>query len=317
MTILVTGVCGFIGSNFINYMVNKYKNYKFIGIDALTYAADLNYINDIINKDNFTFYKINICNLEDLDKIFKDNHIDYCVNFAAETHVDRSIVEPNIFIKTNVLGVSNLLDLCLKYNVKRFHQVSTDEVYGYLELDSKELFREDSTLNPSSPYSASKASADLLVNAYHRTFNLDTTISRCSNNYGPNQYPEKLIPLVIKNALNDIEIPIYGNGMNVREWLHVKDHVLGIEKILFNGKSGEIYNIGSDTEISNLDLVKKTLNILGKSESLIKFVTDRPGHDLRYGIDYSKIKRELGYNPTISFNEGLEETIKYYEKKYK
>lgn len=317
MTILVTGVCGFIGSNFINYMVNKYKNYKFIGIDALTYAADLNYINDIINKDNFTFYKINICNLEDLDKIFKDNHIDYCVNFAAETHVDRSIVEPNIFIKTNVLGVSNLLDLCLKYNVKRFHQVSTDEVYGYLELDSKELFREDSTLNPSSPYSASKASADLLVNAYHRTFNLDTTISRCSNNYGPNQYPEKLIPLVIKNALNDIEIPIYGNGMNVREWLHVKDHVLGIEKILFNGRSGQVYNIGSNTEISNLDLVKKILNILGKSESLIKFVNDRPAHDLRYGIDYSKIKSELGYNPTISFNEGLAETIKYYEKKYK
>lgn len=317
MTILVTGVCGFIGSNFINYMVNKYKNYNFIGIDALTYAGDLNYITDILNNDNFAFYKMNICNLEDLDKLFKDNHIDYCVNIAAETHVDRSIVDPSIFIKTNVLGVSNLLDLCLKYNVTRFHQVSTDEVYGYLEFDSKDLFREDSTLNPSSPYSASKASADLLVNAYHRTYKLDTTISRCSNNYGPNQYPEKLIPLVIKNSLNDIEIPIYGNGMNVREWLHVKDHVLGIEKILFNGRSGQVYNIGSNTEISNLELVKKILNMLGKSESLIKFVNDRPAHDLRYGIDYSKIKNELGYNPTISFNEGLEETIKYYEKKYK
>ena len=317
MTILVTGVCGFIGSNFINYMVNKYKNYNFIGIDALTYAGDLNYITDILNNDNFAFYKMNICNLEDLDKLFKDNHIDYCVNIAAETHVDRSIVDPSIFIKTNVLGVSNLLDLCLKYNVTRFHQVSTDEVNGYLEFDSKDLFREDSTLNPSSPYSASKASADLLVNAYHRTYKLDTTISRCSNNYGPNQYPEKLIPLVIKNSLNDIEIPIYGNGMNIREWLHVKDHVLGIEKILFNGRSGQVYNIGSNTEISNLELVKKILNMLGKSESLIKFVNDRPAHDLRYGIDYSKIKNELGYNPTISFNEGLEETIKYYEKKYK
>ena len=317
MTILVTGVCGFIGSNFINYMVNKYKNYNFIGIDALTYAGDLNYITDILNNDNFAFYKMNICNLEDLDKLFKDNHIDYCINIAAETHVDRSIIDPSIFIKTNVLGVSNLLDLCLKYNVTRFHQVSTDEVYGYLEFDSKDLFREDSTLNPSSPYSASKASADLLVNAYHSTYKLDTTISRCSNNYGPNQYPEKLIPLVIKNALNDIEIPIYGNGMNIREWLHVKDHVLGIEKILFNGRSGQVYNIGSNTEISNLELVKKILNMLGKSESLIKFVNDRPAHDLRYGIDYSKIKNELGYNTTISFNEGLEETIKYYEKKYK
>lgn len=317
MTILVTGVCGFIGSNFINYMVNKYKNYKFIGIDALTYAGDLNYIKEILNNDNLTFYKINICNLEDLDELFKANHIDCCVNFAAETHVDRSIVDPSIFIKTNVLGVSNLLDLSLKYNVKRYHQVSTDEVYGYLELNSKTLFSEDSTLNPSSPYSASKASADLLVNAYHRTYNLNTTISRCSNNYGPNQYPEKLIPLVIKNALNDIEIPIYGNGLNVREWLHVKDHVLGIEKVLFNGRSGQVYNIGSHNEISNLELVKKILKILGKSESLIKFVNDRPAHDLRYGIDYSKIKNELGYNPTISFNEGLAETIKYYEKKYK
>ena len=289
MTILVTGVCGFIGSNFINYMVNKYKNYNFIGIDALTYAGDLNYITDILNNDNFAFYKMNICNLEDLDKLFKDNHIDYCINIAAETHVDRSIIDPSIFIKTNVLGVSNLLDLCLKYNVTRFHQVSTDEVYGYLEFDSKDLFREDSTLNPSSPYSASKASADLLVNAYHSTYKLDTTISRCSNNYGPNQYPEKLIPLVIKNALNDIEIPIYGNGMNIREWLHVKDHVLGIEKILFNGRSGQVYNIGSNTEISNLELVKKILNMLGKSESLIKFVNDRPAHDLRYGIDLSLI----------------------------
>lgn len=310
---LITGGAGFIGSNFCHYMVNKYPSDEFFCLDALTYAANIDNISVLFECDNFKFIKENICNKERIDEIFKEYKFDYVVNFAAETHVDRSIDNPDIFIQTNVLGLNNLLDASYKYGVKRFHQISTDEVYGDLNFDSP-LFKEDNILKPSSPYSASKASGDLLVLAYHRTFNLDVTISRCSNNYGKYQHDEKLIPFVIKSAINRNKIGIYGNGLNVRDWIYVTDHCKAIDLILTTGKNGGIYNVGGNNEINNIDLVKLILKKMKVSEELIEFVEDRKGHDLRYGLDTTKLKEELGFECEVSFLNGIDETIDWYMK---
>lgn len=315
MKFLITGGAGFIGSNYLNYAVNEYPNDYFVCLDNLTYAADLIYLKDIINYKNFKFIKGNICNREEVFKLFEEEKFDYVINFAAESHVDRSIVNPSIFLETNVLGTQVLMDASLKYNVKRFHQVSTDEVYGDLPLDRPDLlFTESSPLKPSSPYSASKASADLLVLSYHKTFKLNCTISRCSNNYGAFQHAEKLIPLTIKKALNNENITVYGDGKNVRDWIYVLDHCKAIDLIVRNGKDGSIYNVGANHEINNLDLVKYILNRLGKDESLITFVKDRPGHDLRYAIDSTKIKEELCWQPESSFLDNLNKTIEWYKE---
>lgn len=313
MKILVTGGAGFIGGNFVHYIIKKYPDYEIVNLDDLTYAGNLETLKNIEDNKNYKFVKGDISDREFIFDLFENEKFDIVVNFAAESHVDRSIVEPDIFIKTNVLGTQALLDASKKYNVKRFHQVSTDEVYGDLPLHRKDLFfTEDTSLNPSSPYSASKASADFLVQAYHRTFGLNTTISRCSNNYGPYHFPEKLIPLIISRALNNESLPVYGNGENIRDWLHVEDHCSAIDLIIHKGKSGEIYNVGGHNEKTNLEVVKTILKILDKPESLITYVKDRPGHDLRYAIDPKKLENELGWKPKYNFDTGIEMTINWY-----
>ena len=309
---LVTGGAGFIGGNFLHIMVNKYPNDEYVCIDALTYAGNMETLAPIMDKPNFKFVHENICNREAVFKLFEEEHFDYVINFAAESHVDRSIENPEVFLKTNILGTQVLMDACRKYGIKRYHQVSTDEVYGDLPLDRPDLFfTEDTPIHTSSPYSSSKAGADLLVLAYHRTFKLPVTISRCSNNYGPYHFPEKLIPLMIQKALRDEKLPVYGKGENVRDWLYVGDHCTAIDLIVRKGREGEVYNIGGHNERTNLEVVKTILKALGKPESLINYVTDRPGHDLRYAIDPTKIETELGWKPVHNFDTGIIETIKW------
>jgi len=309
---LITGGAGFIGGNFCHYMVNTYPNDEFVCIDALTYAGNLETLEPIMNKPNFKFVHENICNREAVFKLFEEEKFDYVINFAAESHVDRSIENPRIFLETNILGTQTLMDACRCYGIKRYHQVSTDEVYGDLPLDRKDLFfTEDTPIHTSSPYSASKASADLLVLAYHRTYGLPVTISRCSNNYGPYHFPEKLIPLIIKKALADEPLPIYGNGANVRDWLHVYDHCTAIDLIVRKGRDGEVYNVGGHNERTNLEVVKVILKELGKPESLITYVKDRAGHDLRYAMDPTKLMTELGWKPKYIFETGIGPTIKW------
>lgn len=313
MKFLVTGGAGFIGSNYLHYVVNKYSDDYFVCLDALTYAGNYNNIKDLEGKPNYKFVHGDITDREFVYKLFEEENFTTVINFAAESHVDNSIKNPELFLRTNIIGTEVLMDACLKYNVLRYHQVSTDEVYGDLPLDRKDLlFTEKTPIHTSSPYSTSKASADLLVGAYRRTYGLDTTISRCSNNYGPYQFPEKLIPVVISKALNNEKIPVYGTGENVRDWIHVIDHNIGVDLIVRNGKSGEIYNLGGHSEKSNLELVKIILNQLGKSEDLIEFVADRKGHDLRYAIDSSKVEEELGWKRTYTFESGIKETIDWY-----
>ncbi|MDU3804024.1 dTDP-glucose 4,6-dehydratase [Paraclostridium bifermentans] len=313
--ILITGGAGFIGANLIKYMIDKYKNYKVVNLDLLTYAANLNNLKDIERNSNYKFIKGDIANREFIFKLFKDEKFDIVINCAAESHVDRSITEPGIFIKSNVVGTQVLLDACREYSVGRFHQVSTDEVYGDLPIDNPNLlFKEDGIIRPSSPYSASKASADLLVNSYYRTYNTPITISRCSNNYGPFQYNEKLIPLMISKILKNEKLPVYGDGRNIRDWLHVYDHCSAIDLIVHKGKEGEVYNIGGNCELSNIEIVKFLLENLNRSEDLITFVKDRPGHDLRYAVDSSKIERELGWDRKYNFSYGIIETINWYKE---
>lgn len=313
MKIIVTGGAGFIGGNFVHYMMNKYKDYKIICLDALTYAGNMETLESVQDNPNFKFYKADIADRNAVYEIFEKEKPNIIVNFAAESHVDRSIDNPSIFLQTNVLGTGVLMDACRKYGIDRYHQVSTDEVYGDLPLDRPDLFFTETTpLHTSSPYSASKASADLLVQAYHRTFKLPVTISRCSNNYGPYHFPEKLIPLMIANALADKELPVYGKGENVRDWLYVEDHCSAIDLIIHKGRVGEVYNIGGHNEKTNLEVVKIILKELNKSESLIKYVTDRPGHDMRYAIDPTKIHNELGWLPATKFEDGIKKTIKWY-----
>ena len=313
--VLITGGAGFIGSNFIHYILSKYNDYQVINLDKLTYAANLENLKDIEDNKNYKFIHGDIADKEFIFKLFEDKKFDIVINFAAESHVDNSILNPQIFTITNILGTQVLLDACRKYNIKRFHQISTDEVYGELPLDDKNiLFTEKTPLNPSSPYSASKASADMLVKSYYRTYSLPITISRCSNNYGPYQHLEKLIPLMISKAINNDNLPVYGNGLNVRDWLHVYDHCTAIDLIIHEGKIGEIYNIGGNNEKSNIDVVKIILKELGKSEKLIKYVNDRPGHDLRYAIDSTKIKTTLNWKPVYSFEKGILDPIKWYTK---
>ena len=313
MKFLVTGGAGFIGSNFMHYEVKKYQSDMFVSLDALTYAGNYNNIKDLEGKENFKFVHGDITDREFIDKLFLEEKFDVVINFAAESHVDNSIKNPSIFLTTNIIGTSVLMDACRKYGIKRYHQVSTDEVYGDLPLDRPDLlFTESTPLHTSSPYSSSKASADLLVMAYHRTYGLPVTISRCSNNYGPYQFPEKLIPLVISKALKDEKIPVYGTGENVRDWIHVIDHNIGVDKIVREGVDGEVYNLGGHSERSNLEVVKTILKQMGKSEDLITFVADRKGHDLRYAIDSSKVEKELGWNRTYTFDEGIKETVDWY-----
>lgn len=313
MKFLVTGGAGFIGSNYMHYVVNKYKEDYFVCLDALTYAGNYNNIKDLEGKDNFKFVKGDITDRDFIDKLFAEEKFDTVINFAAESHVDNSIKNPGIFLTTNIIGTQVLMDASLKYNVDRYHQVSTDEVYGDLPLDRPDLkFTEETPIHTSSPYSSSKAGADLLVGAYHRTFGLKTTISRCSNNYGPYQFPEKLIPVVVSKALRNEKIPVYGTGENVRDWIHVIDHNIGVDLIVRNGKVGEVYNLGGHSERTNLTIVKTILKQLGKSEDLIEFVADRKGHDLRYAIDSTKAEKELGWTRTYTFEEGIKETIDWY-----
>ena len=313
MKIVVTGGAGFIGSNFIYYILDKYKDYKIICIDKLTYAGNLSTLSEAMKNQNFKFIKADICDIEKIDTVFKEEEPNIVVNFAAESHVDRSISNPEVFLETNIMGTSVLLECCKKYNVKRYHQISTDEVYGDLPLDRPDLsFTEKSPLRPSSPYSVSKTSADLLVLSYFRTYKLPVTISRCSNNYGPYHFPEKLIPLIIIKALKNEKLPIYGDGRNVRDWIYVKDHCTAIDLILHKGKIGEVYNVGGNSEKSNLEVVKTILNILGKSEKLIEFVPDRLGHDRRYAINDYKIESELGFKRDVTFEQGIEKTINWF-----
>ena len=312
MKIIVTGAAGFIGGNFCHYMVDKYPDYKIVALDALTYAGNLQTLEPIIENKNFNFVKGDITDRSFITGLFKEEMFDIVVNFAAESHVDRSIENPEVFLKTNILGTQVLMDASLKYGVKRYHQVSTDEVYGDLPLDRPDLFfTEDTPIHTSSPYSASKASADLLVQAYSRTFNLPITISRCSNNYGPYHFPEKLIPLMIKKALANENLPVYGTGENVRDWLHVYDHCVAIDLIIHKGKDGNVYNIGGHNERTNLEVVKTILKELDKPDTLIKYVTDRKGHDMRYAIDPTKIEKELGWKPVYNFDTGIIQTIKW------
>ena len=313
MTIIVTSGAGFIGSNFIFYMMDNHPDYRIVCLDKLTYAGNLSTLKSVLDKPNFRFVKDDICDRAAVDRLFREEHPDIVVNFAAETHVDRSIDDPGVFLNTNIMGTAVLMDACRKYGIKRFHQVSTDEVYGDLPLDRPDLFFTETTpLHPSSPYSAAKASADFIVMAYHRTFGLPVSISRCSNNYGPYQFPEKLIPLMIANALADKPLPVYGEGINVREWLYVEDHCKAIDLIIHNGREGEVYNIGGHNEMRNIDIVKIICKELGKPESLITHVTDRKGHDMRYAIDPAKIHAELGWLPETMFNDGIKKTIQWY-----
>ena len=313
MTIIVTGGAGFIGANFVFHMLNKYPDYRIVCLDKLTYAGNLSTLAPVMDNPNFRFVKEDICDREAVYKLFEEEKPDIVVNFAAESHVDRSIENPGVFLETNIMGTAVMMDACRKYGIQRYHQVSTDEVYGDLPLDRPDLFfTEETPLNPSSPYSASKASADFLVHAYQRTFGLPATISRCSNNYGPYHFPEKLIPLMISRALNDESLPVYGNGENVRDWLHVEDHCSAIDLIIHKGKVGEVYNVGGHNERTNLEVVKTILKALDKPESLITYVKDRPGHDLRYAIDPDKLENELGWKPEYNFDTGIAMTIKWY-----
>lgn len=313
MKFLVTGGAGFIGSNFLHYEVEKYPDDRFVCLDALTYAGNYNNIKDLEGADNFKFVKGDITDREFIFDLFREEKFDVVINFAAESHVDNSIKNPGIFLTTNIMGTSVLMDACREYGIKRYHQISTDEVYGDLPLDRPDLkFREDTPLHTSSPYSSSKAGADLLVMAYARTYGLPVTISRCSNNYGPYQFPEKLIPVVISKALKNEKIPVYGTGANVRDWIHVIDHNIGVDKIVRNGRVGEVYNLGGHSERSNLEVVKTILKQLDKSEELITFVEDRKGHDLRYAIDSTKAEKELGWDRTYTFEKGIEETVNWY-----
>jgi len=334
--LLVTGGAGFIGSNFIRYILKLRKNFRIINIDKLTYAGNLENLADIEkdHKKDYKFYKADICNFDAITNIIEKEKINYIINFAAESHVDRSIENPNVFCLTNITGTQTLLNIAKKNEIEKYIQISTDEVYGSLKFDDP-AFTETTPLSPNSPYSASKASADLLTIAYYKTFNVPINITRCSNNYGPYQFPEKLIPLMINNALNDKELPVYGKGINVRDWIYVEDHCEAVLKVLLEGREGEIYNIGGDSEIANIDLVKKLLKLLDKPETLITFVKDRPGHDLRYAMNHEKITKELNWKPKKSFEEGLKmivnwylenekwlqnvitkEYLKYYEKQY-
>jgi dTDP-glucose 4,6-dehydratase len=307
--ILVTGGAGFIGSNFILYMARKYPDYQIINVDALTYAGNLENLRSVEDHPNYRFVKTDIADRAALEPLFREG-LDAVVNFAAESHVDRSIMQPDLFVRTNVLGTQTLLDLAKQYNVGKFVQISTDEVYG--TLGDTGLFTEETPLAPNSPYSASKAGADLLVRAYHETFGLNVNITRCSNNYGPYQFPEKLIPLMIRNALEDKPLPVYGDGLNVRDWLYVEDHCSAVDLVLHKGVSGEVYNVGGNNERTNIAVVKTILAELGKPESLIRFVKDRPGHDRRYAIDATKIRRELGWQPKYNYESGIRETIRWY-----
>lgn len=313
MNIIVTGGAGFIGGNFVHMMVDKYPNDHIICLDALTYAGNLETLKPVKNKENFTFIKADIADRQTIYKIFEDHKPDVVINFAAESHVDRSIENPEIFLRTNIIGTAVLMDACRKYGIQRYHQVSTDEVYGDLPLDRPDLFfTEETPIHTSSPYSSSKASADLLVQAYHRTYGLPVTISRCSNNYGPYHFPEKLIPLMIIKAIYNEPLPVYGKGENVRDWLYVEDHCQAIDLIVRQGTVGEVYNIGGHNERTNIEVVRTILSILGKDDSLISYVTDRPGHDQRYAIDPSKVNRELGWLPETQFDEGIRKTIQWY-----
>lgn len=313
MEIMVTGGAGFIGSNFIRYISENYPDDEIICVDSLTYAGNPENLSGIAESSRFRFYKADISDREAVYGIFENEKPDMAVNFAAESHVDRSIKSPDVFLKTNVLGTQVLLDACRKYGIKRYHQISTDEVYGNLPLDNKELmFTEETRLNPSSPYSASKASADLLVMAYRRTYGLPVTISRCSNNYGEYQFPEKFIPLTIINALCNKPIPVYGTGKNIRDWLYVGDHCRAVDMILRRGREGEVYNIGGHGELCNTDVARLILKIMGKPEDLITFVEDRKGHDLRYAVNAEKITAELNWQPETDFSAGLEKTVNWY-----
>ena len=313
MTIIVTGGAGFIGANFVYLELEKHPEDRIVCIDKLTYAGNLETLKEAMEYPNFRFEKMDICDRDAVFALFEEEKPDMVVNFAAESHVDRSIEDPGIFLKTNILGTQVLMDASRAVGVKRYHQVSTDEVYGDLPLDRPDLFfTEETPLKTSSPYSSSKAGADLLVNAYHRTFGLPVTISRCSNNYGPYQFPEKLIPLMIANALEDKPLPVYGEGLNVRDWLYVEDHCKAIDLIIRQGKVGEVYNIGGHNEMKNIDIVKIICNALDKPESLITHVTDRKGHDMRYAIDPAKIHRELGWLPETMFKDGIKRTIQWY-----
>jgi len=311
--VLITGGAGFIGSNFIYFMREAHPEYELICLDKLTYAGNLATLEPVINAPKFRFIRGDIADRETVNRVFAEEQPEVVVNFAAESHVDRSIEDPGVFLQTNIIGTQVLLDACRKDGIARYHQVSTDEVYGDLPLDRPDLlFTEDTPLHASSPYSASKAAADLLCQAYHRTYGLPITISRCSNNYGPCQFPEKLIPLMIANALADKPLPVYGKGLNVRDWLYVEDHCKAIALILERGKEGRVYNIGGHNERKNIDIVKLICKVLGKPESLITYVTDRKGHDLRYAIDPARIHRELGWLPDVNFEVGIEKTIQWY-----
>lgn len=312
-TVVITGGAGFIGSNFVYYMLNKYPDYRIICVDCLTYAGNIHTLKTAMENPNFRFAKINICDKDAIRELFKEEKPDIVVNFAAESHVDRSITGPEIFVRTNISGTQTLMEVCRELDIPRYHQVSTDEVYGDLPLDKPELFFTEKTpLHASSPYSASKAGADMLVMAYCRTFNFPATISRCSNNYGPYHFPEKLIPLTIINALNDKLLPVYGDGKNVRDWLYVEDHCRAIDLIIHNGKIGQVYNVGGHNEMANIDIVKLICKELNKPESLIEFVEDRKGHDRRYAIDPTFIHEELGWLPETKFADGIKKTVKWY-----
>ena len=313
MTILVTGGAGFIGANFVHYQLKEHPEERVVCLDALTYAGNLENLTEALQNPRFRFVKGDIADREAVTALFEEEKPDIVVNFAAESHVDRSITQPELFLRTNILGTQVLMDACRKVGVGRYHQVSTDEVYGDLPLDRPDLFfTEDTPIHTSSPYSASKASADLLVLAYYRTFHLPVSITRCSNNYGPYHFPEKLIPLMITRALNDQSLPVYGKGENIRDWLYVEDHCAAIDLVMRKGREGEVYNVGGHNERTNLEVVKTVLRELGKPESLITFVTDRPGHDRRYAIDPGKIHAELGWLPRTSFDDGIRQTVRWY-----
>ena len=313
MTIIVTGGAGFIGSNFIFYMMKAHPDYRLVCLDKLTYAGNLSTLKSVLDMPSFRFVRGDICDRELVYSLFDEEHPDAVVNFAAESHVDRSILDPSLFLQTNIIGTSVLMDAARRAGNIRFHQISTDEVYGDLPLDRKDLFSTETTpLHTSSPYSSSKAAADLLALSYHRTYGLPVTISRCSNNYGPYHFPEKLIPLMIINALKGKSLPVYGQGINVRDWLYVEDHCRAVDLILHKGRIGEVYNVGGHNEMRNIDIVRIILRQLGKSEDLITFVEDRKGHDLRYAIDPHKISSELGWLPETTFEEGISKTIKWY-----
>ncbi len=313
MTVLVTGGAGFIGANFLFYWLKAHPGDRVVCVDRLTYAGNLSTLAAVLGRPGFRFIRADICCREGMERLFREERPDVVVNFAAESHVDRSIDGPEVFLQTNVMGTAALLDACRKYETPRFHQVSTDEVYGDLPLERPDLrFTEETPLQASSPYSASKAAADLLVLAYCRTYGLPATVSRCSNNYGPFQFPEKLIPLMIANALQDKPLPVYGTGRNVRDWLYVEDHCRAIDVILQRGRPGEVYNIGGNHEMENIALVRRICQELGKPESLIAYVADRKGHDLRYAIDSGKLQQELGWQPETSFEEGIRRTVRWY-----